>query len=473
MSRLARRIGVRFLPALFPFTCRKSVPRGARAPPRLAPPVRIDLNPRMASTTSDVLIIGGGPGGSSAATFLARAGRRVTLLEKAVFPRFHIGESLLPYNRELFEAMGVWPALAAAGFPRKFGAQFHLGNGSKTTRFLFREGRFTRLPEAIQVERATFDHLLLKHARATGADVREGWTVRRFQSTPTGVVVAAEDPTGHPRELKAAFLIDASGRANLTGNQEGLREVHPRLKKLAVFGHFTGVHLDSGESGGDTVITRLDNKWFWIIPVSAAKTSVGLVIDQDEFAREPGAPADVFHRWAQSSPVLSERLRRAQLVGEMHTTSDFSYRNRRFTGPRLLRVGDAAGFMDPIFSAGVYLAMWSGRLAAEAIVSAQAQGHDGRRLFAAYEKRVRGGMQFYWEMVERFYTTPFMEIFMNPRNNLSLPAAVNAILAGELEGGWRLRWRLMVFFALVRVQSFWPLVPRLRFNTPPQAGTNA
>jgi FADH2-dependent halogenase len=411
----------------------------------------------------DVIVIGGGPGGSSTATYLRRAGHTVLLLEKEVFPRFHIGESLLPYNRPLFDEMGVTEALRKASFPKKHGARFLIANGSLATRFLFREGRFTREPEAIQVERATFDHILLQHARAQGADVREGWTVRKFESDAAGVSVEAKDPAGKAHVFKGRFLIDASGRGNLTGNQEGLREVHPRLKKLAVFGHFKGVKLDEGNSQGDTVITRLENKWFWLIPVSAEKTSVGLVIDQEEFQRTPGTPAEIFRRWLERTPPMRERMLEAELVGEMQTTSDFSYHNRRFVGQRLARVGDAAGFMDPIFSAGVYLAMWSGKHAAEAVSASLAAGDDGTRRFLAYEKRVRRGMQFYWQMVERYYTTPFIELFMNPRNNLSLPAAVNAILAGELEGGWALRWRLWVFFALVRVQARYPLVPRISF----------
>src|SRR5262249_13173819 len=161
--------------------------------------------------------------------------------------------------------------------------QFHLGNGSMSTRFVFRNGKFTREPEVIQVERAKFDHILLKHARADGADVREGWTVLKTSSDAKGVNVEARDTDGKIHNFRAAFAIDASGRANLTGNQEGLRVIHPRLKKLAVFGHFTRVMLDAGDAGGDTVIVRLENKWFWLIPISKEKTSVGLVMDKDEF----------------------------------------------------------------------------------------------------------------------------------------------------------------------------------------------
>jgi FADH2-dependent halogenase len=418
----------------------------------------------------DVIIIGCGPGGSSAATFLAQGGKRVLVLEKEVFPRFHIGESLLPYNQKLFREMGVLPAIQAAGFPRKVGAQFFLGNGSMHTRFVFRQGKFTREPEVVQVERAKFDHILLQHARSAGADVREGWSVAKTTSDAEGVAVQARDPDGKMHQFRAAFLIDASGRANLTGNQEGMRVVHPRLKKLAVFGHFTNVMRDAGDAGGDTVITRLENKWFWIIPVSAEKTSVGLVIDKDEFNQSEGTPQEIFQRWVAYSPVMQQRMENAQLTSSMQTTSDFSYYNRRLVGQRVLRIGDAAGFMDPIFSAGVYLAMWSGKLAAEVVQKSLAKGDDGSRRFLKFEKRVKAGMHFYWQMVEHYYTKPFMELFLQPRNHASLPDAVNAVLAGELEGGWNLRWRLRYFFLLVKWHARRPLVPRLSFA--PQRAAN-
>jgi len=418
----------------------------------------------MAEVKYDALVLGCGPGGSCASTFLARAGKRVLTLEKEVFPRFHIGESLLPCNMLIFEEMGVLPALHQAGFPIKYAAQFELSNGSVCTRFVFREGRFNRYKDAIQVERSHFDHILLKHARASGADVREGWTVGKFSTESDGVSVEARDPAGNNHQFRASFLIDATGRGNLTGNQENLREVHPKWKKLAVFGHFENVALDAGEAGSDTIIVRLENKWFWIIPVSATKTSVGIVFDKDEFTGDGGAPADIFQRWVAATPPVKKRLENARLVNAIQTTSDFSYHNRRLVGPRLLRVGDAAGFMDPIFSAGVYLASRSGKLAAEVVIKSLETGKPSVSLFAQYEKRVRRGLRFYWRVVENYYTTPFMEIFLRPGDHYDLPSAVNAVLAGELEGGWSLRWRLEYFFLLVKLQRHFRIVPPIFFG---------
>jgi flavin-dependent dehydrogenase len=414
----------------------------------------------------DAIVVGCGPGGSSAATFLARSGKRVLALEKEIFPRFHIGESLLPSNYTLFREMGVLSKLQEGGFLRKVGAYFELGNGSLGNRVVFREGRFNREPEAFHVERSRFDHVLLKHARETGADVREGWSVQRFKRDADGVTVEARSPDNQTVDFRASFLIDASGRSNLTGNMEGLRVIHPRHKKVAIFGHFANVGLPPIQDRLDTIIVRLANKWFWIIPLSAEKTSVGLVIDQEEFSRSNASPEEVFHRWVQDSSVVKKRMDGARLINTIQTTSDFSYYNRRLVGDRLLRVGDAAGFMDPIFSAGVFLAMWSGKLAAEAVIASLQRGTVGGYKFARYEKRVRRGLRFYWRVVENYYTSPFMELFLRPPPDgrcLDIASAVIAVLAGEVEGSWAMRWRIELFFWLVKIQSIWPIAPRISF----------
>ncbi len=412
----------------------------------------------------DALVIGGGPGGSTVATLLARAGKRVLALEKEHFPRFHIGESLLPYNRRIFEEMGVLPQIEAAGFPIKYGAQFHLGNSSAMVKLVFRSSCFSQEATAFQVERAKFDHLLLNHARSCGAEVREGWSVTGFEVQPEKVVVKARDENGKTESFEAAFLIDASGRSNLTGNQERLRVIHPRLKKLAVFAHFENVLRDSGSTSSDILVVRLKDKWFWVIPISATKTSVGCVLDAKEYADLKRSPAEVFAMMKESSAEMRTRMRSATPVGQFYTTTDFSYYNRRLASPRLLRVGDAAGFMDPVFSAGVYMAMYSGSLASRVVLDSLAAGDTGGRRLAAYERKVFQAMRFYWKMVEEFYTTPFIELLMQPRPKWQLPDAILAILAGEFEGGWAMRWRRALFFLLVKLQAIRPVVPRLSLD---------
>jgi len=415
-------------------------------------------------TTYDAIVIGGGPAGSCAATRLALSGRTVLVLERERFPRFHVGESLLPYNTEIFEELGLAPKLAAAGFPVKRGAQFHLGNGSKGTAFAFRQGCFNRHTEAYQVERSRFDEILLRHAADTGAEVREGVEVERFESDAEGVTVSLKGGA----QARGRFLVDASGRGNLTGTQEGLKVMNPRLKKLAVFAHFEGVRLDDDSRGGDTVIVRQEGHWFWLIPLrvdagGTGRVSVGVVMDRADFAKAGESGEVLLDRLIAESRPVRERMKDARRDSVVHVTSDFSYRNTSFWSRRCIRVGDAAGFIDPIFSSGVFLAMFSARAAAQAVDASLKSRSDGSEAFSKYERRVRSALSIYQEMVDGFYTKPFMELFLEPRAKWNLAAAVNAILAGELEGGWRLRWRMRLFFLLVRLQARFPLVPRFSF----------
>jgi len=242
--------------------------------------------------------------------------------------------------------------------------------------------------------------------------------------------------------------------------------IHPRLRKLSIFGHFEGVRFDEGETRGDTCVVRLENKWFWLIPLTATKASVGVVMDQEEFTKARQSPAELFERIWKSSSHLRYRMENARSLMNIQATGDFSYYNRTLIGPRLLRIGDAAGFLDPIFSTGVFLAMYSARMAAKIVHKALTKGNDASKASVKYEKRVFKALHYYWEMVEGFYTRPFMEIFVQPqrRDRARLVDAIVALLAGELDGGWKIEWRRRLFFLLVKIHSRRRIVPPISFN---------
>ncbi len=412
----------------------------------------------------DAIIIGGGPGGATAAHYLARAGKRVLVIEKERFPRFHIGESLLPYNMPIFREMGLVPKLAEAGFMEKYGAQFLVPDGSRKAQFAFGGGKFAREPMSYQVDRSRFDELLLRHAEGSGAVVHEGMAVRDYRiDVERGVTVTARNG-GAPEEFRAKFLIDASGTANFTGNREGLKEIYEHHRKVAIYGHFAGVTLPEDRTRGDIVIYRLEDSWFWFIPLTGDRVSLGLVLDKARFKDEGRAPDELFAAAVARCPLLRDRLTNAERVTPLRTIADFSYRNRRLVSPRLVRVGDAAGFLDPVFSSGVYLAMIMGKQGAEGVIGAIDGGRAMTPALRRYEKRTRGHMRAYFEMIENFYRQPFFELLVQPDKRLKVADAVVALLAGQLDGGWAVRWRLRLFFLLVRIQARFPVVERFRIE---------
>ncbi len=398
--------------------------------------------------TWDVIIIGGGPAGSTAATTLAKAGRRVLVLEKAKFPRFHVGESLLPYNREIFDDLGVWPKIESAGFMTKRGAQFLMGNGDQKVRLDFSKGSFTAYPQAVQVERSKFDHLLLNHSRDCGAEVREEATVLEHKVQKECVSVRYRMADGVEQEVSAAFLVDASGLSNFTANRESRREYYAGHKKIAIFGHFENVDMPQGEEFGDILIVRRENSWFWMIPLEANKTSVGLVMDAADFKALNVEPQQAFDDAVRTTRAVEERFKRAVQQTPAHVVTDFSYRNDLLVSQRVLRAGDASGFIDPIFSSGVLLAMTSGQQGAQVIHQALTQGRVLTPAMRQYEKDTRARIGQYWEFIENFYKLHFAQIFFQPSNKLQMMCAINSVLAGRTRLSFAVRWRLRVFFFL-------------------------
>jgi flavin-dependent dehydrogenase len=412
----------------------------------------------------DVIIIGGGPAGSTAATTLAQAGRRVLVLEKAKFPRFHIGESLLPYNRKIFDDLGVWEKVSTVGFTKKRAAQFIMGNGSRGNRLDFSKGSFTEYPEAMQVERAQFDDILLHHSRANGAEVREECQVLEHRVETDLVVLKYRSADGTEQEVTAPYLIDASGLGNFTANRESQREYYAEHKKIAIFGHFDGVDMPTGEEEGDILIVRREKSWIWLIPLAGNKTSVGLVIDAADYKALGKTPQEAFDDAVLTTPVVNMRFPKAEMLEKLHVIADFSYKNGRLVSPRVLRVGDASGFIDPMFSSGVLLAMTSGQQGARAIHEALDSGVALTAGMKRYEKDNRKRIAIYWEFIENFYKLHFTQIFFQPYNRWGLVCSINAVLAGCTDLSFAVWWRLRVFFFLAWLNKHVPIAKRIKIS---------
>ena len=415
----------------------------------------------MHQSIHDVIIIGGGPAGSTAAAVLARAGKSVVVLEKEHFPRFHVGESLLPYNREIFEEIGVWEEIKAQNFMVKRGAQFTASSGEPRARLVFAKGRFTEHPDAFQVERAKFDEILLRHAKKCGADVREGSPVISHAITEDKVSVRHRNADGTETELHARFLLDATGMAGFTGTREGIRRLYDNHRKVAVFGHFSNVVMPGCEEQGDIILVLRDRAWFWMIPLSKDRVSIGLVLDLNEFSKSGKKPDALFDDIICETPELWSRMSEAKRETPVHVITDYSFRMDRMVSPRLIRIGDAAGFMDPIFSSGVMLAMQTGRDGARCAIEALENNRTITEAMHRYERDTRRMMGRFWDFIERYYTRHFVDLFLQPSPFLGLTSGINAVLAGRPALPWSVRWRLRVFFLFVWLQKRLPVVPRI------------
>ena len=420
--------------------------------------------PTLAESNWDVIVIGGGPAGSTAATTLVQAGRRVLVLEKSKFPRFHIGESLLPYNRKIFDDLGVWEKVATAGFTKKRAAQFIMGNDSRGNRLEFSKGAFTEYPEALQVERAKFDDILLHHSRDCGATVHEESQVLEHRVEKQRVVVKYRAANGLENEVAAPYLIDASGLGNFTANRESQRDYYEAHKKIAIFSHFDGVDMPTGEEEGDVLIVRRENSWMWLIPLTAGKTSVGLVIDAADFKELEMTPQEAFDHAVLTTPAVTKRFPTATMLEKLHVLADFSYKNERLVSPRVLRAGDASGFIDPMFSSGVLLAMASGQQGARAIHQALDTNQALTAGMKRYETDNRKRIALYWEFIENFYKLHFVQLFFQPYDRWGLVCSVNAVLAGRTDLSFAVWWRLRLFFFFAWLNKHVPVAERINIS---------
>jgi flavin-dependent dehydrogenase len=407
----------------------------------------------------DAIVIGGGPSGSTVATRLAQRGRRVLLLEKEHFPRFHIGESLLPCSMPLFEQLGVMPALQAHGFLPKYAAEFVTGDGGLSRRYAFADGLIPGAPSAFEVDRAEFDHVLLRNAAARGVEVREGVTVTRFESDHDGVTLSARSAEGELR-FQGEMLLDATGQTSFLAGKLGMREMDTGLKNFAVFSHFEGAWRHEGPREGDISVVLVPGGWWWIIPLAGGRTSVGQV-GPASLLRGRKADEAYFHEQIAATPYLADRLAKATRVAPVRTISDYSYVSKRLAGDRFVLVGDAGAFIDPVFSTGVYLGMVGAFKAAEAVDAALTARRFSRREFVAYEAWVKRQVEAYKRFVKGFYRPEFVELLMTPSNFLDMRAAVTSLLAGFGVDKPEVNARVAVFLGLAKLNKRITLVPRL------------
>src|SRR6266851_6293563 len=409
----------------------------------------------------DVIVAGGGPAGSAAAAWLARAGHRVVLFERDRFPRFHIGESLLASVNDVLGAIGAEGLVRQAGFPQKFGATFMSADGSIERYADFGIAPDVRAPQTWQVPRERFDELLLRHAASSGADVRERHRVLDVSFDDRGVTASVQSSEVGTCLVRAQAIIDASGRGALLSRKFGLRVDEPRLANVAVFSHYSGIPRQPGRRAGDIrIVARADLGWFWLIPISDQLVSVGVVLPRAAIralpAMEHGA---LLERAIAETPAVARLLAGARREWPVRVEKDFSFGSRAYAGDRWVLAGDAGSFLDPVFSTGVAIALESGLEAAQAIAGGLAESDLSTRRFARFARRQRQRFRSFRRFVIGFYTPEFRDLFFDDHPPRRMFQALVSIFAGYWRPSLVSRVWVMLFFLLVRLQRWIGFAP--------------
>jgi flavin-dependent dehydrogenase len=381
----------------------------------------------------DAIIAGGGPAGSTTASYLRMKGRRPLVIEREKFPRFHLGESMLPFASDLFRELGLFEEIDRR-YIHKPGARFiHEESGAAFTYYFdcaIDPGR----PYAYQVPRADFDQLLLDNSRRLGAEVREETAVRGVKIHAGGVEVACREAGGREYTVSAPMFVDATGRDALYATQQRLKVPDDEITtNVACFTHYQGCLRQEGSDEGNFTLIMFDGGWWWFIPFKGDVTSIGVVFEKEYVkARRGLSPTELFDGAIAEQREIKKILAPAKRVREVGTTGNWSYRAQRYHGDRWLLVGDAAAFIDPLFSTGVLMAMAGGKFAAEAIDQALESGDFRAERFAAYQERATSGADLFKKLVHEFYGENLRRLLLASGQNPTMCAIITSLLAGDV-----------------------------------------
>jgi len=395
--------------------------------------------------TCDVVVIGGGPAGSTISTLLAEQGWNVHILEKDPHPRFHIGESLLPQSVPMLKRLGVLPEIENIGMI-KYGAEMVSHRHGRSQMFYFAKAFDESQPYAFEVKRSEFDAILLNNAKAKGATVHEGTTARRVDLRPDHPsVVHSEDREGHPATWEARVVVDASGRDTFLSEQLGGKERSNRHNSAAIFGHFKGVARLPGSDEGNITAGWLDDGWCWLIPFKDGTTSVGVVCYPD-YIKSRTVPLDEFLlQTLRQSPMIAARMQQAKPITQTYAAANFSYRRETMSGDGYLMIGDAFAFIDPVFSSGVHLAMNSGTLGASVVDAYLRRSPDYVPKLKEFELMVRRGIDTFSWFIHRFTQPAFQSLFVSTKRPPKIERAVLSLLSGDVFCHRRTRFPLFLF----------------------------